>query len=168
MDNFEGYHESQVETGEIIRESPITGEQFRVTRWVDKGDGRIVALEKEPLYRAREPSNWPLVPNSRWRARWTCSASRPRASAMTSRLVSRVNAPSVSPTGTMSDQAHRYTDERATCFTCNSEIEVRVTTFGEALQDLVVACECAEVGVDTTRTPDGVNWQWPPTEADDE
>lgn len=44
-----GYHESQIREGEIVRESPITGETYRVTKWVDKGDDRIVALEKEKL-----------------------------------------------------------------------------------------------------------------------
>jgi hypothetical protein len=43
----QGYPNDQIETGEIHKQSPITGDLYRVTKWVDKGDGRIVALEKE-------------------------------------------------------------------------------------------------------------------------
>lgn len=34
-------------TGEMITESPMTGNIYQVTRWVDLGDGNIQALEKE-------------------------------------------------------------------------------------------------------------------------
>lgn len=45
----DGYHPDLVETGERIMESPVTDTTYCVTKWVDKGDGRVVALEKEPI-----------------------------------------------------------------------------------------------------------------------
>jgi len=45
----DGYHPDLVETGERIMESPVTDTTYRVTKWVDKGDGRVVALEKEAI-----------------------------------------------------------------------------------------------------------------------
>ena len=60
------------------------------------------------------------------------------------------------------DSQTEYTDKTPTCFSCGSEIKLRVTTFEQPyMQDLVAACDCAEVGVDATLTPDGVNWKWP-------
>lgn len=41
--------EHDIEFGERIAESPVTGERYRVTAWKDKGDGKMVAFEKEPL-----------------------------------------------------------------------------------------------------------------------
>ena len=43
----QGYPEDQIEEGERIMESPITGEKYLVTKWVEKPDGRAIALEKE-------------------------------------------------------------------------------------------------------------------------
>jgi len=37
---------ANIETEERYVESPITGVRYRTTRWVDLGDGKIVALEK--------------------------------------------------------------------------------------------------------------------------
>lgn len=45
----DGYHPDLIETGERIMTSPVTDTVYRVTKWVDKGDGRVVALEKEAL-----------------------------------------------------------------------------------------------------------------------
>lgn len=36
-----------VREGEIIAESQLTGNTYRVTRWFDHGDGRITAIRKE-------------------------------------------------------------------------------------------------------------------------
>jgi predicted RNA-binding Zn-ribbon protein involved in translation (DUF1610 family) len=47
LETVEGYPADQVEEGERIMESPITGETYRVTKWVEKNDGRAIALEKE-------------------------------------------------------------------------------------------------------------------------
>lgn len=44
---IQGYPEEDIETGERIMESPITGNRYRVTKWVDKGEGKAVAIEKE-------------------------------------------------------------------------------------------------------------------------
>lgn len=49
MHNYEQYHESEIRTDPITQQCPVTGQTYRVTEWVDRGDGRIVALEKEPL-----------------------------------------------------------------------------------------------------------------------
>lgn len=43
----QGHPKEDIETGERIMESPLTGNTYRVTKWVDKGDGKVVALEKE-------------------------------------------------------------------------------------------------------------------------
>lgn len=36
-------------TPERYMKSPITGKTYRVTEWLDKGDGKFVALEKEAI-----------------------------------------------------------------------------------------------------------------------
>lgn len=41
--------EDEVEDGERFARSPITGTVYRVTRWIEQDDGRIVALEKEAI-----------------------------------------------------------------------------------------------------------------------
>lgn len=38
-----------IETGEQIMESPTTETKYRVTRWIDAGDGQVVALAKEEI-----------------------------------------------------------------------------------------------------------------------
>lgn len=42
-----GYPEEEIETGERIACSELTGRRYRVTKWVDLGDGKIVSLHKE-------------------------------------------------------------------------------------------------------------------------
>jgi len=49
VDLMQGYPANEVETGERIGESPTTGQRYRLTKWVDQGDGQLVALEKEPI-----------------------------------------------------------------------------------------------------------------------
>lgn len=44
----QGYCPHEIETGERFMTSPLTGETYRVTKWVEDGDGRMVALHKEP------------------------------------------------------------------------------------------------------------------------
>jgi len=46
-DLIEGHDPSDVETGEKYLESPLTGNKYRVTKWVDQGDGKFIAIEKE-------------------------------------------------------------------------------------------------------------------------
>jgi hypothetical protein len=41
--------DQQIETGTRVLQSPTTGIVYRVTKWIDKGDGKYVAVEKEPL-----------------------------------------------------------------------------------------------------------------------
>lgn len=36
-------------TEERYMKSPITGKTYLVTKWIDKGDGKFVALEKEAI-----------------------------------------------------------------------------------------------------------------------
>lgn len=36
----------EVKTGDIVKECPVTGEAYRVTEWIERGD-RVIALEKE-------------------------------------------------------------------------------------------------------------------------
>lgn len=45
----EDYPDEQVETGERVMQSPVTGTEYLVTKWVEKSDGRAIALEKEEL-----------------------------------------------------------------------------------------------------------------------
>lgn len=44
---IEGHSPDDIETGEKILESPLTGNKYCVTKWVDKGDGQFIAIEKE-------------------------------------------------------------------------------------------------------------------------
>jgi hypothetical protein len=46
---YRGYPIDEIQTGERIMESPVTGEKFRVTMWVEKGSDRCIALEKEEV-----------------------------------------------------------------------------------------------------------------------
>lgn len=48
----------QVETGERYAQSPITGDYYRVTQWVDHGDGKIQARQKEEVDRSDVPKQW--------------------------------------------------------------------------------------------------------------
>lgn len=41
--------DQQIETGTRVLQSPTTGIVYRVTKWIDKGSGKYVAVEKEPL-----------------------------------------------------------------------------------------------------------------------
>lgn len=43
-----------IETGEEIMESPVTEAKYRVTRWIDAGDGQVVALAKEEIEEAEQ------------------------------------------------------------------------------------------------------------------
>jgi len=38
-----------VEYGKRLKQSPATGDRFVVRKWIDCGDGKIIALAKEPL-----------------------------------------------------------------------------------------------------------------------
>ena len=44
---YQGHPVDEIEEDEKILESPMTGNVYRVTKWVDKGDGKFVAIEKE-------------------------------------------------------------------------------------------------------------------------
>ena len=44
---IQGHDPSDVETGEKYLESPLTGNTYRVTKWVDQGEGKFIAIEKE-------------------------------------------------------------------------------------------------------------------------
>ena len=46
-ETYQGHPVEDIETGEKIMQSPLTGNTYKVTKWVDKGDGKFVALEKE-------------------------------------------------------------------------------------------------------------------------
>jgi len=37
-----------VERGKQLKESPVTGETYVVRKWIDLGEGKIIALAKEP------------------------------------------------------------------------------------------------------------------------
>ena len=43
-----------VERGMQLKQSSVTGEIFVVRKWIDLGDGQIIALEKEPADDAGE------------------------------------------------------------------------------------------------------------------
>ena len=55
--SVEGYPASKIETGERILESEITGNVYRVTKWVPHPDNQFTALEKEEL-----PGDHPMSP----------------------------------------------------------------------------------------------------------
>lgn len=46
---MEDYPEDDIKTGVKFLRSPITDTLYRVTKWVDKGEGRFVAIEKEEV-----------------------------------------------------------------------------------------------------------------------
>lgn len=48
-ETHQGYPVEEIETGERVMESPLTGAKYLVMKWVEKGDGQFVALEKEEL-----------------------------------------------------------------------------------------------------------------------
>jgi hypothetical protein len=47
-----------IQTGERYARSPMTGCYYRVTKWVDKGDGKLVCHEKEEVEREDVPDRW--------------------------------------------------------------------------------------------------------------
>lgn len=48
-DMIQGYPADKVQTGERVMESPITDQKYLVTMWVEKGEDRVIALEKEEI-----------------------------------------------------------------------------------------------------------------------
>jgi len=46
------------ETGIRYAKSPTTGNYYRVTEWVDHGDGKITAREKHEVDRDEVPQVW--------------------------------------------------------------------------------------------------------------
>lgn len=48
-------HDDRTETGETYKQCPVTGQWHRVTEWIEKDGGRIVAVEKEPVDEADVP-----------------------------------------------------------------------------------------------------------------
>jgi len=45
----------EVETGERYAKSPMTGTWYRVTKWVDHGDGKIQARAKTEVAKSEVP-----------------------------------------------------------------------------------------------------------------
>jgi hypothetical protein len=45
----------EVETGERYAKSPMTGTWYRVTKWIDHGDGKIQARAKTEVERSEVP-----------------------------------------------------------------------------------------------------------------
>jgi hypothetical protein len=41
--------ECLVVEGERVMQSAVTDEAYRVTKWIDLGDGKVTAIEKEPV-----------------------------------------------------------------------------------------------------------------------
>lgn len=50
-DTIQGYPAEDVEEGERVAHSELTGTTYLVTRWVDKGDGKMIALKKTEISR---------------------------------------------------------------------------------------------------------------------
>lgn len=48
-DHVQGHCPDEIQTGERISHSEMTGKTYRVTKWVEKGEGKIVALQKEEV-----------------------------------------------------------------------------------------------------------------------
>lgn len=53
QETVQGVPKNEIETGERYCRSPMTGHWYRVTRWVDLGEGRIKAINKELM-----PEDW--------------------------------------------------------------------------------------------------------------
>lgn len=54
----QGFCPHEIETGERYAESELTGNTYLVTKWAEKGDGRMVSLRKAPV-------EGPAGPNSK-------------------------------------------------------------------------------------------------------
>ena len=50
--------DGEVAHGERYAKSPLTGKYYRVTSWVDLGDGKIQSREKEEVDRSEVPEEW--------------------------------------------------------------------------------------------------------------
>jgi hypothetical protein len=48
------FDEDDVEEGERIATSPITGTTYLVRRWIEESDGKIIAIDKEPVEEVEE------------------------------------------------------------------------------------------------------------------
>lgn len=46
---IEGYPEEDIHRGTRYATSPLTGTTYLVTEWVEKGEGRLVAIKKEEV-----------------------------------------------------------------------------------------------------------------------
>jgi len=53
-----GYPEEQVETGAKFMKSYLGEKWYRVTKWVEKGGGKFIALEKEPVEKSEVPEEY--------------------------------------------------------------------------------------------------------------
>lgn len=52
-ETLQGVPEDEIETGERVAKSELTGNYYLVTMWQDLGDGKLKALKKKPL-----PDDW--------------------------------------------------------------------------------------------------------------
>jgi len=52
---IQGYSEEKVETGEKYMKSYLGERWYKVTKWVQKGEDKFIALEKEPVEKSEIP-----------------------------------------------------------------------------------------------------------------
>lgn len=54
-DHEQGFCPHEIESGEVGMYSRLTDTYYRVTKWVEQGDGKFIALEKESKDRTQQP-----------------------------------------------------------------------------------------------------------------
>ena len=50
----QGFCPHEIETGEEIMHSELSGYTYRVTKWVPQGEGQFIALQKERIDRSED------------------------------------------------------------------------------------------------------------------
>jgi len=50
--------DSENQSGVCYAKSPVTGNWYRVTEWEDRGDGKIVAEQKQQVDKDDVPEEW--------------------------------------------------------------------------------------------------------------
>ena len=53
-DHEQGFCPHEIETGEMVMYSRLTDTYYRVTKWVEQGDGKFIALQKQPKTQSQD------------------------------------------------------------------------------------------------------------------
>ncbi|MGQ3723556.1 hypothetical protein [Natrialba aegyptia] len=53
-DHEEGFCPHEIETGDRVMHSDLSGYSYRVTKWVPRGEGKFIALQKKRIGRGQD------------------------------------------------------------------------------------------------------------------